>query len=279
MPSLSSITPESRFMGLFIGPTKCGKTCAAASFRSNDDEIIDILDFDGRIRGILGAPWINKKNITYTTYPPREPNLVEKIEKKLEVYETYRITGQYQNLPTTLILDSLTSQTLAMVYQALPLTHNKGGAGEKKTGRFVGGFAMTGPDDYNFEAQTTYSILSFLRSIPIKNIIVTAHVVPVYGKEDPENPFSQTIVVGETLSIRPKIAANVGIYFDQCFRFNKSEAAFGKEKYTVKFRGSEPLGTSYPELPEGEVDITGKNFYNDILMKYIKSPTVLEVVK
>jgi hypothetical protein len=270
MPRLSDVTPESRFMGLFISPSKCGKTVAAASFRTDESQVIDIMDFDGRVRGILGAEWINTKNIEYTYYPPREKNLVEKIEKKLEVYETYRISGQLQNLPNTLVLDSLTSQTLAMIIQALPLTHTEAGQGQKKTGRYVGGFAMTGPDDYNFEAQVTYSILGFLRSIPIKNIIVTAHVVPTYGKEDPENPFSQTIITGEALSIRPKIAANIGIYFDHCFRFNKKEGAFGKEKYTVKFRGAEPLGTSWKELPEGEIDITGKNFYNDVLMSYLK---------
>ena len=274
MPQLSKIEPESRFMGLFIGPSKCGKTCACASFRANDNEVIDIMDFDGRVRGILGAKWLSKKNINYEYYPPREAGLVERIEKKLEVYEMYSKTAQYSNLPTTLILDSLTSQTLAMIFQALPLTHTKANSatGDKKTGRYVGGFAMTGPDDYNYEAQVTYSILSFFRSIPIKNIIVTAHVVPTYGKEDAENPFSQTIVVGEALSVRPKIAANIGIYFDHCFRFNKSEGAFGKEKYTCKFRGAEPLGTAYAELPEGEMDITGKDFYNEVLLKYIKKP-------
>ena len=269
MPRLSDLKPESRFMGLFIGPSKCGKTVAAASFRTDENQTIDIMDFDGRVGGINGAKWLSNKNIEYTYYPPREKNLQEKIEKKLEVFETYRITGQYQNLPNTLIVDSLTSQTLAMIFQALPLTHTAAGQSSKKTGRYLGNFAMTGPDDYNYEAQVTYSILSFLRSIPIKNIIVTAHVVPTYGKEDPDNPFSQTIVIGEALSVRPKIAANVGIYFDHCFRFNKSEVAFGKEKYTCKFRGAEPLGTSWAELPEGEVDITGKNFYNDVLMKYI----------
>jgi hypothetical protein len=279
MPQLSKIEPESRFMGLFISPSKCGKTCAAASFRKDDSETIDIMDFDGRVRGILGAKWLNTKNINYDYYPPRKPGLVEDIEKKLAVYEMYATTAQYSNLPTTLVLDSLTSQTLAMIFQALPLTHSKGDSNTKKTGRYVGGFAMTGPDDYNYEAQVTYSILSFFRSIPIKNIIVTAHVVPTYGKEDPENPFSQTIVIGETLSVRPKIAANIGIYFDHCFRFNKSEGAFGKEKYTVKFRGAEPLGTSWADLPDGEIDITGKNFYNEVLLKYIKKepPTLTAV--
>jgi hypothetical protein len=280
MARLIDVKPESRFMALFIGPSKCGKTVAAASFRDKDDEVIDIMDFDGRVRGILGAPWISKKNIQYDYYPPRERGLQEKIEKKLEVYEMYRISGQYDQLPTTLILDSLTSATQAMIFQALPLTHSKGpNPGDKKVGRYVGGFAMTGPDDYNYESQVTHSIMAFFRSIPIKNIIVTAHIIPVWGKEDPENPFSNSKIIGEKLAVRDKIQATIGIYFDHCFRFDKKEGSFGKEKYTVKFRGAEPLGTSWSELPEGEIDITNKNFY-EILLKYInKEIPKLEAVK
>lgn len=279
MPRLIDMKPEKRFMSLFIGPSKCGKTVAAASFRDNDNEVIDIMDFDGRVGGILGAPWISRKNIQYEYYPPRQRGLQEKIEQKLQVYESYKVTGQYDQLPTTLILDSLTSATQAMIFQALPLTHSTGSDNSKKTGRYVGGFAMTGPDDYNYESQVTHSIMAFFRSIPIKNIIVTAHIVPVWGKEDPNNVFSNSIIVGEKLAVRDKIQATIGIYFDHCFRFDKKEGAFGKEKYTVKFRGAEPLGTSWSELPSGEIDITGKNFYNDILLNYLDKDKKLEVVK
>ena len=61
MPRATNLTPESRFMGLFIGPSGCGKTVAECSFPGP----IKVLDFDGRIRGILGAAWLDKALIEY----------------------------------------------------------------------------------------------------------------------------------------------------------------------------------------------------------------------
>lgn len=264
------LSPEKRFMAMFVGTKHSGKTCAECSFRDNDDQVIDVLDFDGRIRGILGAPWINRKNINYEYFPPRMDGLIEQVNKKLEVYELYAEQRQYQNLPHTLIMDSLTSETFAMLQQSVPLTHQKGGKGEKQTGKFIGTFAMPDPGDYGFEAQTTYSILSFLRSIPIQNIIVSAHIIPTYGKLDPDNPYSETVQTGEKLSIRDKIGANIGIYFDHIFKFRRDgNGQFGKEQFFVQFRGDLAC-TSYATLPMGEIEITGKNFYKEILLPRIK---------
>ena len=136
---------------------------------------------------------------------------------------------------------------------------------------------MAGPEDYGFEANVIYSVLSYFRSVPIPNIIVSAHIVPIYGKEDPDNAFSNNIVVGEKLSVRDKIGANVGIYFDHVFRFRKKEGAYGRDQFLVQFKGG-MCRTAYASLPEGEIDITGKNFYNEILLPYIKKEIPNEVL-
>ena len=70
MPKANDLTPEQRFFALFVGESGSGKTVAEATFPGP----LEILDFDGRIRGILGAPWITeemKNKISYTAYLPK----------------------------------------------------------------------------------------------------------------------------------------------------------------------------------------------------------------
>ena len=256
MPKLIDVTPEQRFLALFIGESGSGKTCAEASFPQPSH----FMDFDGRIRGAWNKKWLPMEGITYTYYPPREEGMVGKVNTYLEGIQTSASVGQ--PIPKTLVLDSLTSECFAMLMQAMPLTHSKQ-AGATRTGKYLGITPMSGPEDYGFEAQVTYGIMSFFRSVPIQNVIVSAHIVPIYGKADPENPYSENIVVGEKLSVRDKIGANIGIYFDHVFRFRKSEGSYGKEKFTVQFRGG-LCRTAYESLPDGEIDITGINFYEKL---------------
>lgn len=262
MPNLKDITPDQRFVGLFVGESKHGKTCAECSF----PKPVHVLDFDGRIRGAWNQPFLDMDGVTYDSFPPNMEGLVDKLNQKLEAFDTAARVGQW--IPRTLILDSLTSECFAMIRQALPLTHQKANQGEKKKGKWLGPVAMTGPEDYGFEANATYGVMSFLRSLPIPNVIVSAHIVPVFGKEDPSNEYSNTIKVGEKLSVRDKIGANIGIYFDHCFRFFKT-ADETRERYWVRFRG-QLEATAFAELPYGDIEITGKNFYNDVLMSYVK---------
>lgn len=266
MPNCSTLTTESRFMGLFVGPSKHGKTVAACSFPGP----IKVMDFDGRIRGILGAEWIDKSTIDYDYYPPRvghnDKPTYEKVNADLDMLLIN--SSQGNNRYKTLIVDSLTSAAFAMLCDAIPLTHQKG------KGKSIGTLKMPDPGDYGFEAINIGNLLACLRSIPNMNIIVTAHVIDKYGKADPDDPYSERVVVGEKLSLRDKIAENTGIYFDHCFRFNKEilgtdeakNTMFtpGQEKYTVLFR-SELAGTSFAKLPTGKVNITGKSFYNELM--------------
>lgn len=262
MPKLSDISPEQRFVGLFIGESGTGKTCAACSF----PKPVENLDFDGRIRGAMGLPWLDINGVTYESFPPRENGMIARLNKKLEAMQVIAdMAGMSpMTLPKTEILDSLTSECFAMVMQAMPLTHSND-KDDKKKGKYLGVTPMAGPEDYGFEAQTTYSLMSWLRSMPIQNVIVSAHVIPVYGKADPSNPYSENIPIGEKLSVRDKIGANVQIYFDHIFRFRKYEAG-NFDKFTVQFQGG-LCRTAWSFLPRGEIDITGRNFY-ELLMSY-----------
>lgn len=246
MPSTTQLSTEDRFIGLFVGRSGCGKTVAACSFPGP----IEVLDFDGRIRGILGASWIDKKQVNYDSFPPRESGVIDRINKKLEGWMNASRVSQFH--VKTIVLDSLTSQCATIVQAALPLTH----AGGK--GMSFGTINLTGPEDYKYESQATLSILSFLRSLPGINVIVTAHIVPRWGKVDPANKFSESVPVGEKLSITDKLGENCLIYFDHIFRFDRSEDG---RRHTVQFR-SDLARTSFAELPDGVQDITGKSFYD-----------------
>lgn len=259
MPKCEDLTPEGIFRGLFVGRSGTGKTPAACSFPGP----VENWDFDGRIRGLLGCPWVDRKNVTYESFPPKEPGMIMRIMGKVETMQQMASVGQLAT--KTLIVDSLTAETFAMLCQSKPLT--AAALKDQKGGRKISGYLMTGPAEYGFEADTTYNLLASLRSIPGLNLIVTAHLIDRYGKSDPDDPYSESVVVGERLSVRDKIAENVQIYFDNVFRFDKREIN-GKDKHTVKFRG-DVARTSFVDLPEGEIDITGKNFYQ-MMMGYLK---------
>jgi len=264
----SNLSPEKRFMGLFIGRSGSGKTCAECTFISpqskKDGKRIRVFDFDGRIRGILGCQWIDRSIVDYEYYPPRagigDKSTFVKLNNDFATLQTQCQSGQ--NPYETIILDSLTSQTFALLCDALVLTHQTSGKGGDKKGKYLGTMAMPGPEDYGFESNGTYQLLAFLRSLPIPNIIVSAHIVERYGKADPNDSYSESVVVGEKLSIRDKIGENVFIYFDNVFRFERRLVG-GEVRHFATFR-SDIARTTFAELPDGPIDITGKDFYQGL---------------
>lgn len=259
MALLSSLKPESRFMGLFVGRSGNGKTSAICSFPGP----IKVFDFDERIQGALGCPWLQPKfnNIDYTVFPPIEPKGTDpnyiRLNKILE-----GLHGQGTNIPyKTIVLDSLTSTARALLRNAMPISN---------AGRKVGQMQLAGPGDYGFESQGIDNILSFFRSLPVQNIIVTAHIVPKMAKPldehgDPQ-PYAESVEIGEKLSVRDKIGENSLIYFDHILKFTRKATAT-KMLYEVVFR-SDLARTSLDKAPMSE-DITGKDFYDQVLRKYM----------
>ncbi len=271
MPLASNLTPESRFMALFVGPKHSGKTVAACSVLSkNPDKRMKVLDGDGRIRGLLGAPWIDRTRIDYDFYPPRlatDKTFFERVNGDLEV-----LIGQIQRNQSpyeTYVGDSATAFCRNLILDAIPLTH------EGNKGKKIGTLEMAGPSDYGFESTGFDQYLSFLRSIPL-NVIVTAHVIDKYdkpiGPDGRKDTYAESIVVGEKLSLRDKIAANCTIYFDHIFRFDRKVVG-NKEKFYVEFI-SDIACTSFPKMPIGQVDITDKNFW-EYLQEIVKDPSIV----
>jgi hypothetical protein len=259
MPTASSLTPESRFMALFVGPKHSGKTVAACSWRTT--KRIKVLDGDGRIKGILGAPWIDKDKIDYDYFAPRiagnKETFFERVNNDLDALLVQIETGRcpYE----TYVSDSATAFCNNLIIDAVPLTHAEG------KGKKLGTLNMAGPEDYGFESTGMNSYLSFLRSLKI-NVIMTAHVVDKYDKpmitdqrgRTYKDQYADSIKVGEKLSLRDKISANVSIYFDHIFRFDR-QMVQGDEHFYVEYIGDIAC-TSFPGLKPGTHDITGKDF-------------------
>lgn len=248
MPNAKDLNAEDgRFFGLFVGRSKSGKTVAECSFPGNTY----VFDFDGRIRGLLGAPWIDRSKIQYDYFPPREPGVLTRLNQKFDSMLAASSARQL-NLDT-IILDSVTSECSLLIQQALPTTHKDGKGLKFET------FNVTGPEDYKLESQGIMATLSFLRSLPVKNVIVSAHIIPKWGKADSSNKFSENVQIGEKLSITDRLGENVLIYFDHVFRFSR-EVINDKETHFVEFR-TDLANTSFEKLPVGRHDVTGKNFY------------------
>src|SRR6266404_8870227 len=121
MPSADQLTPEKRFMGLFISRSGAGKTCAAATWISPEakkaGKRIRLFDFDNRIRGILGCPWIDRSLIDYTYYPPKMQPTDRSVRDTL--MEDFALLLRQAENYETVILDSLTSQTFAYICDSL----------------------------------------------------------------------------------------------------------------------------------------------------------------
>jgi hypothetical protein len=274
----SDLSPtEGRFTALFIGPKHAGKTVAACSFRPTNPRTPKIydFDFDGRIRGIQGATWLDRSIIEYDYFAPRTLNgdtyFHERLLNRMNEMDSQ---SRLMTLPYgTVIADSLTALSTGFMNDAVPLTH------EGNKGMKIRQTLMSGPEDYKFESQNVHLFLSFLRSLPVQNMICMAHVVDKYGKptaistsgptkgQEVEQQYAESVVVGEKLSLRDKISASIGIYFDHIFRFDRKYIG-NKEKFTVQFK-SDIACTSFRGLPEGEIDITGRNFY-DVLYGYVR---------
>lgn len=263
MPSAESIKPDSRSVNLFIGRSGHGKSAAAYSF----PHPMIVLDADGRIRGGLTS-WVSRKGLTYVPILHRDPQntVFDQLNREFEKLEGIcKMSGMVET-PETVVLDSATWAAGGLLLDALPLTHIAGGdQGER--GRKLGNMNMAGPGDYGFQSTGMLQIAAFLKSLPIKHIIVTAHIVNRWGRRKNENgkiidPYGPSEIVGEQLALTDKIAESFPSIFDNIFRFEKVELP-NRNKFVFSSHG-ELARSAYAGLPFGNTDITDKSFFDTL---------------
>lgn len=255
MPSAESIQPDGRSISLFIGRSGSGKSAAAYSY----PHPIKVLDTDGRIRGGLTS-WIERKGIDYT-YFPSKPEKGTTFDALNNEFGILQVQCRNRECPyQTLVLDSLTWEAIDLLLDAMPLTH-----AENKGAR-MGTMLVSGPDDYRFQSTGVLQTLAFLKSLPIPNIIATAHIVGRYGKRKDSNgkiidPYGPSELIGEQLALTDKLAETVPSMFDNVYKFSKDD-----EGKNFRFEAHGELArTTFDKIPHGYQDLTKKPFYEEML--------------
>ncbi len=264
MPEAERYIGDQRIFAMHVGRSGDGKSVAAASYLDapGDGTVID-LDFDYRFGGIKSAidqKIIEGKGIEFEQFNPRKGwDPVDKWLTQAEIYQTdYMRTGKFRY--KAVICDSLTSLTRLLVV----------GSHALQGGRKLGQLRISGPGDFNFEANGTHQFFDFLRTFPC-HVICSAHLIDKYGKLKPNEEYSEKGVVGEKLSVRDNLGENVLTYFDNVFRFSR-EVKGNKTFYYVEF--ATDLAKNSFGIPPGLHDITGKRFY-PYLQELIKKHKVV----
>ena len=270
MPFVDELKLGSKLFALFVSRSGAGKTTATASFPEPN-----ILDFDGRIRGLINSQHIYKQRIYFEQFlPPKGWDDIDKEIDKLDIkFQTNTQADSFYQ--STLVIDSSTTFCNLMVNESLNI--QTGGKYIKKDSSKKG-LKIADYRDYNYEASAAYQFLNSLRSMMNRtNIIVTCHIAPRFGKPpmrdtkgeiehaidgtEIPNFLADNVEIGEKLSLRDKIEYNSLVFFDEVYRFEKRmEEVNGKMVSTFWVNFDTDLARSAIGL-KGEHDITGKNFY------------------
>lgn len=232
---------DSKFMGLFKGEPKTGKSIGAATW----PKPMYIFDIDGRWRSILASPLIKDKElIEIDTFQSNEFGKVQdQLNYLLQNPRKYK----------TIIMDSVTSLADMLIEYSI------GYRDPKSTKMKTGSLNLTDISDFNTESKGLGEIINFGRAIPC-NFILIAHVLEV----------TQNRITGEVIKTRTlltagkKVAAKLPAYFDEVWHFaNESQPNVAlPPNVTVLTRnaGEDFAGTIYP-LPT-KMDITNRSLYD-----------------
>ena len=252
MPNFKNIKPEARFFGLFLGRSGSGKTAAGLSF----PRPLKVYDLDGRVRG--GAQsWIDP-DFDYEYYPPKDKDMVFKqLDNAMATDLILARSGKFPY--KTLILDSLTWAATDFLLDAIPLAH------ADNKGKMMGSLQIAGPSEYSFQSTAIWQMIAFLKTLPVQNVIVTAHIVNRWGKRKKADgtivdPYGPNEIIGEQLFLTDKLAEAVPSSFDHIFRFEKSDD--GRQFW---FEAHGELPRSAFNLPFGRIDVSSKSFYETMM--------------
>lgn len=256
MPYVDELKPEKNLFALFVSRSGQGKTTAAASFPKPT-----VMDFDGRIRGLIQTQHLLTDRIYFEQFllPKAGWDVIYKFLDEVRNNCIFNI-----KTVETLVPDSLTALTRLFLFEGSELM--QGGRKVSKTPKDSNtGLRVFGPSDYNYESAATNQAFMIMRSLQQWiNVICTAHIIPRYGKPpikdsygnetDKDNVYADSIEIGEKLALRDKIEAEILIYFNEVYQFEKEN-----NKFYVNFDSD--LARSSLGL-KGRHDITNKNFYS-----------------
>jgi len=242
------------FVGLFVGRSGSGKTCAEAAFTKYGP--MYIFDSDNRIRGLLEAVrWLGKERLSvveFDYYNPKDGFAA--IDQKLE---TFVLKASQRQLPyKTIVFDSVGSLIFMLALDSQRLR----GVEKKFSGRIRGSVKFLHPDDYNYVSmafrQLIYNGVMPLAEAGI-NVIFSGWLVGKWGKRPGADEYAPAEEIGERLIGPQNTAEEIVGYFDEVYKFTKEPALKGA-RYFVEFNGG--FAKTALGLPPGKFDITGADF-------------------
>jgi len=269
MPDLNDFKPEKRFVALFAGESKSGKSGAAASFEHPYHE----LDFDNRFGGIadmVAQQIIKDRRISYQQFDGMagwEP-VAKEMRRLYMLKVAYKLNPMNQPFPYKTIglgsLGPLCRLVMALFYEEATGAH-VGGKGENS-------LRLAHPGDYRAENNGVNQVLDYLFAMPC-NLIVTCHTREKWGKPKmlaPGDEYKPNEIIGEKLNLTDNLAAGLIGRFDNVFNFSR-ELQGGKIEYYVEF-ASEMCGNSFG-IPPGKFKFTNQEFqpfFRDLCNKHRK---------
>lgn len=267
MPLVSSLETTQQTVGLFVGPSGAGKTCAIASYAVLGP--MYIFDFDGRMAGMLGQKSVlgeHFKNIEFDRYDISKGFM--EVDKRLDVLVSQ---AQKRELPyKTIVLESLPTMINSFLEMAVQLE------GVKSAGlpsRLVGGVRMLSPQHYNWASRAFRDLVyNGLRRLVGCNVIVSGWTVDQWGKRiikradgsEGVDEYGPKEVIGRKLLLTEKIAEEVPGYFDEVYEFDKQDTGLPSQpvKFICKFR-STIAKTAHEKYPNW-MDFTNKSFHAEL---------------
>jgi hypothetical protein len=241
------------FVGLFVGRSGSGKTCAEASFARYGR--MYIFDSDNRIRGIAAsAKWLGLdivKNIDFDFYNPQDG--FKAIDDKLTIFKAQ--AQKRELVYKTLCFDSCGSLIYMLALDSMRLRG-------KDSGRARGSLKFLHPDDYNYVSMAFRQIM-FNGVFPLAemgvNVIFSGWLVTRWGKRKDANDYEPPEEIGVRLVGPQNLAEEIIGYFDEIYTFEKKVTVEGfPPRFFVEFNGE--FSKTSLGLPAGRFEITGKDF-------------------
>ncbi len=281
MPNANLLKPDNNIHALLIGKSGCGKTGAAVSFPGKSY----VLDFDDRIRGIMGCPFLDQKikngEVEWATILPYESG-GPKTQGLAEVYKQLEIVDAKVNAKQvdTVILDSVSSMVRFFVNESVNRSLATSGKGSSLNHFKIGEAVMAGKPDHNYAATCIANVIYENMKSWRCNIFISSHfkdrIVPAPTPEDPE----RTIVTGQVLKAPGQLSEEIPSWFNETWEFTKDASVTSQPpRYYVNFQSGiakttfrvstdSKVVTANDAVPF-KLDITGRSLY-ECLKPYLE---------
>lgn len=260
MPN-ASMLGSNHVHALLISPSGAGKTVIGASWPGK----YFCLDFEDRIRGIFGVPWLKDKiaagDIEFESFVPRKDGIkmgIDNIYKCLQILEVRVNRGEIQNIQlssTSALIRYLINESLNNKITNAPKHYQ------------IGSVELPQKQDYNYTAVCMANVIyTNLKSFKC-NVFVDSHlkdkVIASPTAEDPD----RTIVTGRTLKAPGQLADEIPTWFDETWELEVDDTIKSQTPRRYALFKSKLAKSAFLGIPH-RVEYTDKNLY-ELIKQYI----------